>query len=58
MTGGTITITQASSAAGDVDSASPSANNTFSAGQKLQIAVGGENGSAVSATLSLLLQIT
>lgn len=58
MTGGTITVTQSGSAAGDIDSASPTANQTFSAGQKLQIDVGGENGSAVTAYLSLLFQVT
>lgn len=47
MTGGAITITQSGSAAGDLDSATPSANNTFSAGDvlKLTVAGGGSGGS-------------
>lgn len=47
MTSGAITITQSGSAAGDVDSATPSANNTFTAGSvlKLTVAGGGAGGS-------------
>jgi hypothetical protein len=43
ITDGAITITQSSSAAGDVDSASPSALNTATAGQVISITVGGTN---------------
>lgn len=47
MTGGAITIATASSAAGDMDSATPSDNNTFAAGDvlKLTVAGGGSGGS-------------
>ena len=58
MTGGTITITQSGSAAGDIDSVTPSANNTFVAGEMMQIAIGGENGAAAADTLSLVFQVT
>ncbi|MCH7575857.1 MAG: hypothetical protein IIA59_12140 [Candidatus Marinimicrobia bacterium] len=58
MTGGTITITQVGSAAGDIDSVTPSANNSFASGEMIQIAIGGENGTAVTASLSLVFQVT
>jgi hypothetical protein len=47
MTDGAITIATADSAAGDIDSATPSANNTFAAGDvlKLTVAGGGSGGS-------------
>lgn len=47
VTGGAITIATASSAAGDVDSASPTAANTVAAGGviKLAVAGGGSGGS-------------
>lgn len=47
ITGGALTITSAASAAGDVDSATPSAANTVTAGQaiKLTVAGGGSGGS-------------
>lgn len=41
MTGGAITIATTSSAAGDVDSATPSDNNTFAAGDVLGLTVAG-----------------
>jgi hypothetical protein len=42
---GTITVTQSGSAAGDVDSMTPASNNTFTAGQKMQIdSNGGDSG--------------
>jgi hypothetical protein len=57
VTNGAITITQAGSAAGDIDTATPTANNTFTAGQKLEIATnGGSDGG--SATLTFLFTIT
>lgn len=58
MTNGTITITQSGSAAGDIDSVTPSANHSFVPGEMIQIAIGGENGTAVTATLSLVFQVT
>jgi hypothetical protein len=38
---GTLTIAQSGSAAGDVDSLSPSSNNTFTAGQRMRIQTDG-----------------
>lgn len=44
---GTITVTQSGSAAGDVDSLSPSSNNTINANQKLSFETdGGSTGTA------------
>jgi len=47
ITGGVVTIATAASAAGDVDSATPSAANTITAGQAIKFAVagGGSGGS-------------
>ena len=53
MTSGVITITATGSAAGDIDSASPTASNTFTEGQKLEIACGGEGTAAVRATITV-----
>lgn len=58
MTGGVITITQSGSAEGDIDSVTPTANNTFTAGQKMRIVIGGENGAAARATVTIVVQIT
>lgn len=58
LTGGVITITQAASAAGDVDSVTPSANNSFTAGQKLIVDVGGENGTAARCDVTVVLTLT
>lgn len=46
ITGGVITITQAGSAIGDLDSATPSAANTATAGQFVEALVGGTNDDA------------
>lgn len=47
VTGGVVTITSAASAAGDIDSCTPSAANTVTAGQALKIAAtGGSTGAA------------
>lgn len=51
MTDGTITVTQSGSAAGDVDSCSPSAGNTFTAGQYLQVTSDGAGATTTPATL-------
>lgn len=55
ITNGAITITQSGSAAGDVDSATPSALNTVVAGDVLSFAIGGTNASATQAKISVLL---
>lgn len=43
VTNGAITITQAGSAVGDVDSATPTAANTVTAGQAIAVTLGGSN---------------
>jgi hypothetical protein len=55
-TNGVVTITQAGSAAGDIDSAVPTDFNTVAAGDKLSMQVGGSNGAAVGATV--IIEIT
>lgn len=49
ITGGAITITQAASAAGDVDSVTPSAANTVGVGADINLVVGGTNDASVTA---------
>ena len=56
ITGGALTITQAGSAAGDVDSASPSAAHTVTAGSVISVTVGGTNETASRARV--LVEIT
>jgi len=53
VTSGVVTITEAGSAAGDVDSATPSAANTVVAGDVIELTVGGTNTANVSAMMSL-----
>lgn len=52
ITGGAITVTQSGSAAGDVDTVSPSAAKTVTAGQAVNCAVTGSNTGAARTTLS------
>lgn len=56
ITDGAITVTQAGSADGDVDSATPSALNIAAAGDKLAITVGGTNSNAVNARVTFLCE--
>lgn len=51
ITSGVVTITQAGSAIGDIDSATPSAANTVAEGSNLSVTVGGTNDAAVGATV-------
>lgn len=53
---GTLTIANASSAEGDIDTLSASVNNTFSAGSYVKVATDG--GSTDTAKLSVLLEFT
>lgn len=56
MTNGVVTITQSASAAGDVDSATPSANNVLTAGEAMNFVVaGGGSGGAPKIHLVALL---
>lgn len=52
ITNGAITITQAGSAAGDVDSATPTAANVISQGGTLEVTVGGTNSAARKARVT------
>ena len=58
ITSGALTITQSGSAAGDVDSATPSALNTVAAGDFLAVTVGGTNDAVVGATVTFLIELT
>lgn len=56
ITTGVITVTQAGSAAGDVDSCAPSAAKTVAVGNVISVTVGGTNDAAVTA--EVLVEIT
>jgi len=59
VTGGVVTIAYSGSAAGDVDQATPSAANTVTAGQAIEIVCGGEtNTSGAHAHLSILMDVS
>jgi hypothetical protein len=53
MTGGTITIANATSAAGDVDSCAPTAANVVAAGDTISVATDGGSTNTVSAQIVL-----
>jgi hypothetical protein len=55
---GTITIATSSSATGDLDSLAPSTNNTFTAGQKIEIETDGSSSNTVQVDLTLVFTIT
>ena len=57
VTGGGITIATASSAAGDVDSATPSAANTVTAGQAIEMITDGGSTTACRATITFEITI-
>lgn len=56
VTSGVITVEYSGSAAGDVDSCTPSANNTASAGEAIKIAAAGASTGTVSARLTLVIR--
>ena len=58
MTGGVLTIAFSGSAAGDVDSITPTATNTFTAGQYLPVTSDGASTNAVDATLMFTITRT
>lgn len=58
ITGGDITVTQSGSAAGDVDSTIPSAANTLTAGQALEIITDGASTNTVNATLTFVIDVS
>jgi hypothetical protein len=55
ITDGAITITQAGSAAGDVDVVSPSAARTVAVGSDINFTVGGTNTTATKARITILI---
>ncbi len=57
MTNGVVTITSSASGAGDVDVATPSANNTVTAGQAINFVVAG-GGSGGTPRIHLVAQLT
>jgi hypothetical protein len=58
ITDGNIIITQSGSAAGDVDSSTPSALNTISSGQAIECITDGTSTNAVKAVITLVIQRT
>jgi len=55
---GTITIANSGSAAGDLDFLEPSSNNTFAAGEKIEVETSGASSNAVAVSLTLVFDIT
>jgi hypothetical protein len=55
VTGGVLTVTQSGSAAGDVDSASPTAAATFAAGDVITVTGGGASTATSTSTVVLLI---
>ena len=58
VTGSSITVTQSGSAAGDVDTATPSAANTFNENDQLEIITDGASDTATRLTIVLELKRT
>lgn len=58
VTNGSLTITQSGSAAGDVDSATPTAANTVTAGQAIEIASDGGASNVVAAQIVIILDVS
>lgn len=58
VTDGAITVANAGSAAGDVDSSTPSAANAVTAGQAIEIITDGGSTNACKAEITLLMQRT
>jgi hypothetical protein len=57
VTSGNITITQSGSAAGDVDSSTPSAANVVSDGQAIEIITNGASTNTVNATITFVIDL-
>lgn len=57
ITGGAITITAAGSAAGDVDSSTPSANNDVAAGQAIRFLSDGGATTALPVMITVLIDV-
>lgn len=57
-TGGTITVTQSGSAAGDVDSCTPTAGNSVTAGGYLEIETDGASSTTARVTLTIEISLS
>jgi hypothetical protein len=55
MTSGTITVANSGSGAGDIDSSTPSANNTIAAGDLLEVITNGASTNTVRATITMVI---
>lgn len=55
VTNGAVTMTQSGSAAGDVAVATPTALNTFAAGDKITVTIGGSSTATATANMSMEL---
>ena len=53
-----ITIANSGSAAGDLDSLEPGSNNTFAAGEKIEVETDGGSTNAIQVDLTLVFDIT
>lgn len=58
VTDGVVTVTQSGSAAGDVDSATPSAANTVTAGQAIEFVVSGGGAAGTGPRMGLFVVIS
>lgn len=58
VVGGTITVAFTGSAAGDVDSNTPTADNTVTAGQAIEVITDGASTNTVSAMISIVIERT
>lgn len=56
ITNGGITIAYSGSAAGDVDSSTPTANNTVTAGQAIEMITDGASTNTIPARITLVIQ--
>jgi len=56
VTGSAVTITQSGSAAGDVDSATPTAAKTVAAGGAIEIITDGASSTAVAANITIVIR--
>ena len=58
VTGATLTITHTSSAAGDVDTATASALNSFTAAQPIEVVCSGASDNAIAADVTIWVEPT
>ena len=56
VTGGTITITQSGSAAGDVDTCEPTAANTVVEGGSIEVETDGASGNTISVEICIVVR--